>query len=497
MRLQDLSNKQVVLGSGISGVAVARELLNAKKSVVMIDAGYPRNIIASKKERLSYQRMFVSLKFKLQEMSFAYANYKSLARIKEQGFNSIGSLAQGGLSNLWGANIDPYEDSDLDTFTYKKDDIKEISKELTNYYTNYSNQGVIAGRKIQSIDNRCLDLISKRLDEDSRVCFKPATIALARKDFDSKRECSFHRDCGADCPNKEIFNAKYELDDLLKHKNFTYIKGIYIKSVDKLSDGYLLRTIRLENQSKSLFKAKSVFCCLGTLSTTKLVLSMKKAINVNLPLLSTPAATFILFSLKKKKETMEVLPFANAVFQISISGQKVGGCLFPFPSDFLLNYLPKMKIINWLLNIARALIFDRLMIALVNFSSDYSSNTLLLDKDDNLVISSLGHSANLKNTFKNCMNLLKQVFKKEGYYVFPFKGKLLDAGEDIHIGGTLPMEQQPSEYACNQYGELSECKNFFITDPSALKRLAGKGHTFNSVVQSIYVVRNYLKRETK
>ena len=76
----------------------------------------------------------------------------------------------------------------------------------------------------------------------------------------------------------------------------------------------------------------------------------------------------------------------------------------------------------------------------------------------------------------------------------PFMSKLLAPGEDIHYGGTIPMSDESRMVGCDMNGELLGYENFFITDASSMPKLGGKGNTFNSVVNSIYIVRQYLKR---
>ena len=84
---------------------------------------------------------------------------------------------------------------------------------------------------------------------------------------------------------------------------------------------------------------------------------------------------------------------------------------------------------------------------------------------------------------------------KERLIVLPFGKKLLDPGQDIHYGGTLPMMKEPKEYECNLEGELKGYRNFYITDSSSMPYLAGKGQSFNSMVNSFYITTNAIKNE--
>ena len=109
----DLKDDCVVLGSGLSAASVIKTLLDKKKDISVIDAGFDAKKQANNEEFSLYSKKFSSPKFSDRASSFVYSGYLENIGIKEKNFSSIGSLASGGLSNIWGANLNEYNEKEL------------------------------------------------------------------------------------------------------------------------------------------------------------------------------------------------------------------------------------------------------------------------------------------------------------------------------------------------------------------------------------------------
>ena len=131
MKIVDLSKFCVVLGSGLNGIVVANELLRGQQKVVMIDAGLTEKDRATQTEVNIIKKKFTSPKFWLENKTHTYAKFTDWAGPKEKNFSAIGSLAQGGLSNLWAGDIKPYNSDELKNFVYSEQEIKSIAGEIS------------------------------------------------------------------------------------------------------------------------------------------------------------------------------------------------------------------------------------------------------------------------------------------------------------------------------------------------------------------------------
>src|SRR5262245_30913252 len=122
----------LVVGSGPSGVAAALALLECGAEVTMIDYGrtiepeaaaIPRALAglpyeswpASERQRLAGLSCATvdGLPMKTSFGSDFACRPTELMPIEAHGAEALHSLARGGLSNLWGANVVPFSDDDL------------------------------------------------------------------------------------------------------------------------------------------------------------------------------------------------------------------------------------------------------------------------------------------------------------------------------------------------------------------------------------------------
>lgn len=459
----------IVLGSGLSGISVAKTLLSNGKKVVMIDAGFTSKSKSNQNEYKNYKKKFSSPKFKTNNKSYVYSGFSKYINIIENNFSSIGSLALGGLSNIWGAGLNPYTFDELDRFPYEYDDVKKFYKETTKLLLNRNKLEEDYLRSTQKIDHRCLRLIKKK-SMNYGLKFKfpfNAVTENASKEIESN----------------EIFTASSYLDVLKKNSNFTYISGKLILNVLKEAGHYKILCKEIYNGKNINFISNKIYFCLGTLSTTKIVLKMKKKYNYQIPLLTTPAGVFFLFSSSKRKLNEKDIVISNLSYELVESNIKISGNIFPFNDSIgKLTYLKNKFPLAY--KIVDVLILSRFLIGNMYFSSEFSNNTISLDEKDNLII----NGKNKNKIYKNFSDFTKKIFnafKSEKLFLLPYK-KLLRPGEDIHYGGTLPIGSS-NDLGCNQLGELNGFNNIFICDSSSLPFLPGKAHSFNTMVQSMFI----------
>tara|TARA_B000000475_G_scaffold272142_1_gene272142 strand:+ start:1711 stop:3210 length:1500 start_codon:yes stop_codon:yes gene_type:complete len=496
MTYLNFTDSHIVLGGGLSGLVTARELLKANKKVVMLDAGILESKRSDRSEFTAYKRNFKSPKFSFFDNSFAFSNFKRQLKIKEINFKSVGSLAYGGLSNIWGADIRAYNKEDLSSSHFSYKEYERVYSDLYKLITNVSDQDhdyerlvqITESKKYPHIDSRCKDLINSEILKKNGIYMEHSNLAILYKDKNDRKKCNYEGECLNNPPY--VFNAKFEIDELKQNKNFTYIPNTFIQSIKKDKDKYLIKTTNLKDSKITLFKTDKVFCSLGALSTTKLVLKMIGLIGQEVPLFSTPGASFILFSFKKKRQGSTEIAASNANFEINHGNEVITGGLFPFPNDWWVNKFGRGPISLAMLYILDKIFFSRVLVCSLNFSSNYSSNFISLNEEDELEIRGNRHSESLKSAFKTLLKTLSKAFRLESYYILPLSARLFQPGEDLHLGGTFAINNSDTSF-CDSSGQLKGMLNFFITDPSSMPFLAGKGHSFTSMAQSALIVKNY------
>jgi len=496
MATVNLTDSYIVLGGGLSGLATARELLKANKKVVMLDAGKLKEKTSERREFTKYKKNFSSPKFSFFNNSFVYSDFKRLLKVKEKNFKSIGSLAYGGFSNIWGADIRAYNKVDLSFSQYSYEEYEEVYSDLYKLMTNISDKDlnyaslvkIAESNKYPHIDARCKDLINSKILKDKGIHMEHSNLAILYRDKNGRKKCNYEGKCLTN--PSYIFNARFEIEQLKQNNNFTYLPNTFVQSIKKDQDSYLIKTTNLIDSNITIFKTDKVFCSLGVLSTTKLVLNMIGLIDKKVPLLSTPGASFILFSFKKKRQGSTAIATSNANFVVNQGREAISGGLFPFPNDWWINKFGQGSISLTILDILDKIIFSRLLVCSINFSSNFSSNYISVNKKDELLITGNRHSESLNHAFKVLLNTLSKAFRLEKYYILPWSAKLFKPGEDLHLGGSLANGNSDTSL-CNSNGELKGMLNFFITDPSSLPFLAAKGHSFTSMALSALIVKKY------
>jgi len=473
----DLSEHLVVLGSGLNAIStihgITDNLKGNSKKIYVVDAGLTKNNDL-KISKLSSDVKMPSPKFKIQANHFVYSSFKGLLNITEKGFEVIGSLAKGGLSNIWGATIQPYSNNELSKFPYT---FKEINSVYVKIYQ------ILTGCKDKSF-------INTDIENNEFLMWDPL---LAINPIKNSSSC-YLKSCDNGCIycNKNIFNSKDEIDNFINLSKIEYMPGLFIKSIIKVDGFYIIKCIELNSSKIISIKASSIYCCLGSISTSKIILGMSEEDN-EAPLLSTPGGSFLIFSYKNfHKNNNGIL--SSKSFAGSLENSKYEGNIFPFSKNLVCVYFGESlgSILNFIFG---RFLFSKLFVANIYFDSNMSSSTIIKN-NDRLIINSKT-TCKLKLFFRKTISVIKKEFFHKGLLVIPFSEKLMLPGQDIHYGGSAPMKKNPKKNQCNFNGELKGYQNFYITDASSLPFLASKGQSFNSMVNAYYIASKSVLTQNK
>lgn len=379
MKFEDITNTFTVLGSGLSGITVAKTLIANGKQVTLIDYGLKNSDFF---ENENYQKHFSSPKFLIKEKKYSYSSFLQLTNIVSKNFKAVGSLAFGGLSNIWGAVLNPYNSNDLKTFPYDIDEVEDdynyVGELLTKKKFQYPDESLISTNI--DIDERCKKLINE--DWNENIKFENPFIAYQslNKNGNADHDTKYIN-------NKFLFNAQDELNDLMMIKSFKYLDGNFIEGIKKFDGSYLIHTKNLNTKEQKIFKTNIIFCCLGTLSTTKLILKMEKAYNTELPLLNTPAMSMIFYTplINKRLSTAKWF-FSNLSFIVSLNKKTFYGNLFPVTKNLVEEIVKPKIFFKFIFKLLNYFLFSRLFIGNLFFSSEYSKNKIYLNSNDKLIL---------------------------------------------------------------------------------------------------------------
>ena len=310
----NLGESLVVLGSGLNGTLISERLIKTDKKIVMIDFGLDNNsdLLNSNDFKDSLNLSF-SPKYKIKEKAFSFAGFNKLMQIKTKNFFSIGSLARGGLSNIWGGGLEMLEQEDFSNFPYSMEEIMPFFEKLIKRITGQDLNKIIDPEEsnVKEIldKNRLKGLKNEtNLDNGFRELIPLIAVNFTRNLSNLN---NFKK-------NNEIFNANESLNDLIKLDNFEYLGNNFIEKIIKKKHSYEIHTSDLKNKEKRIYEAKYVFSCLGPLSTTKIVAEMEN-FSGKLKLLNTPSFRF--FGITKNSDSDNRIFFGLPFLNFSIKNE--------------------------------------------------------------------------------------------------------------------------------------------------------------------------------
>lgn len=298
-----------VIGSGPAGVACARALLDEGRTVVMLDAGLQleperRETVARIARqppeawspdwhafiREGMQADAKGVPFKLTLGSdFPYQETSRHLPSDEAGIALRPSLAQGGLSNVWGAAMLPYSAKDLRGWPLGVE-------ELAPHYTAAVRLTGLAGRSDRLADfaplytsepgrlspsaqaSRWLRHLQQHAGELARAGwhFGQSRLAVAAPTVE-RAGCVACGVCLYGCPYGHIYTSTATLAALRAHPRFSYEPGVIVETVAENAAGAAIHGYERAGGARREWRAERVFVAGGPISTTRLLLWSRRA----------------------------------------------------------------------------------------------------------------------------------------------------------------------------------------------------------------------------
>jgi len=390
----------VLVGSGPSAVTFLY-YLNNKKKITVIDYGLTKNSKLEKED--NYQNPRIN-----KNNLFAVNSFKKINNIVTNNFKLIGSMAKGGLSNVWAGGI---EDKKLKKFPF------------LDYY-----------------------------DDSNSLFFRNLKNNISNTNFKLKLKNVIKY-------KNKIFNSSLLLNDIIKKKKIKYKRNIILRRILKEKKYYKL--LCQKNNKFFTILTKKLILATGAIATTKLILDLLKY-KEPIKLHHTPQINFLIF-LKKNKIFIDKYfykKYSNFIgYSLTNKKEVVMGSLGVLNSE-IINYLSSKffffrNIVKFFLNILK----NRIIIGNCFFSSQYT-NTQIYNKNGTTFIQGGG---SYNNNFHENLIATKIFFKS----IFLKLSKLIlfincETGSDVHYYGSLASLKLKHK--------LKKLNNIYIIDSSVLDK---------------------------
>jgi choline dehydrogenase-like flavoprotein len=470
----------IIVGSGPAGVSAAWPLVRAGLGVLMIDAS-PGRCDPESADADDWQARFgrdfsgldltenISPKFATLLAKKMLDGFAPRNGLECQNFFAAGSLAQGGLSKIWGALVEPFDADELSGFPFEAEGLAASYQAVSDRIGTLSAD---CPEKLASPAARRLFERSLQEPASDGFTLKPATNAVTDKAMDGREPCSRCGACLFGCPRHSIYDSAYELPALRRFPNFHYLGDHFVRAIASDGPDHVL-DIETKGARRSI-RAPALVMAAGTLATTPLILRRLNWIDRPVRLLTNPVAAtaFVIPNLIGSERPRDSFSLGQLFYRLRTPSTSAAGVVYgadALPLDLFAARLPLSR--PAALQLAHALA-PALLIANCYLVGHFSQNVMRVhaqEAEHKMTIEGMS-SSETQRTLRGAVSALKKQMRKLGALSVPGTTSLLPPGGDAHYASTLPMGGA-GPLATSNIGELKDVPNIFIVDGSVLPHL--------------------------
>jgi choline dehydrogenase-like flavoprotein len=505
----------IIVGSGPAGVSAALPLLEAGSRVLMLDTGNgtqdnaPKGNFRTIRENDPAQwKLFLgedfyaldsqrapSPKMRASTHAHVFHGYESRYRITGENFTAVGSLATGGLSNVWGAGVSCLDDSELSDLPLERRELsisyRIVAERIGICGSADDDMSAFHGVDIplqppSPLGTGTGDLLAAYRKDPQAAYARGLRLGHARnavltEDLGTRQACESCGLCVWGCARKSIYSAADDVETLKRFKNFRYRQNTWVDSLGYHDRSLLVRCADMVDGNGYALTAPRVVLACGAIGTAKIVLQSLRAFDSEVRLLSNPALAFAVCLPRRLGAAVEKNAFALsqlsfAVAPLSGNGHSACGNIFGtdglLASDFI-GYLPASRRAS--VKIIRILA-PSLLVANCFLPGEHTNHRMRLAPNGSLTIKG-EYSTRLNEIARDIQPRITSSLRHYGAWVLPRSFRLISPGEDVHYAGTIPMSRSPLPHQADGNGEVTGLPGVFVVDGSALPNLSCKPPT--------------------
>jgi choline dehydrogenase-like flavoprotein len=495
----------IVIGSGPAGVAAAKALAEAGRSVTVVDAGdtieagrmsifdalaqsepqaWSPELVKRARGAFPVTSKHVPLKPAYGSL-FPYALDDADLPVLRENAETLPSLALGGLSNAWGASMLPFSERDIDGWPIRLAELAPHYEAVLRFVPLAAEHDELSGslplytdspHKLERGPQAHLALRHMRRHAagltGAGFAFGASRLALATAEDDENR-CRYSGMCLYGCPYHSIYNASQTLAELVRDDGVRYHGGVY---ADRLSitDGSVTVDVheRGRPQARGQLTGSRVFIACGALSSTRLMLTSMGAPQMPRRLLDSQY--FLIPMVLRGSAPVSVETQGNTLAQVYIelddqrvSKRGVHMQLYGY-NDLMLSLLSARLpggSERWE-RVLRPLLGRLVILQGYLHSEDSPGMTLELESDGIRVVGDDGASAAVR--VKRLARHLAVNARHLGMAPIPYLTQVGRPGQGNHIGGSFPMRREPGTLDTDRLGRLPGWDRVHLIDASVL-----------------------------
>ncbi|MBY3039246.1 FAD-dependent oxidoreductase [Rhizobium laguerreae] len=475
----------IIIGSGPAGVSAAFPLIAAGRRVLMLDAG---NDVGLQEENRSARVLGSDLESlraddgsspKLQTPAAReiLEPFRHQSGIAGNGFIPIGSLARGGLSNIWGAQISYLDAEDIadwpiDIASLQKS-YEYVAKRIgisrnADFKTGADGEPLLPlGATAANVLHR--HQAAKPADKSFRLF--PAVNAILSEARPGRAACDLRGDCLYGCPIGAIYNSRQDLLPLRKSPHFRLLDNMRAVSLTR-NAGWTVGTA-----GGSSFSAPRIILAAGVLGTAALLADLLPIDEQGLRLFNSPTLAIPLLSparlLRSPTATQSLAQLGLSLRYGDGASDYVTGAIYEVGSLPAQSFINRMPLGRKAGRAAFEMIASSLLVATIYYPGNQSRSYIGRDATTKKGLTIRGGFAEGFDIRAEALKkTLRREWKRLGLIQLP-GASLAEPGIDAHFAGTLPMGAS-GPFGSSSHGELNRHPGLHIVDGSILPDLSSK-----------------------
>jgi hypothetical protein len=516
-----------VIGSGPSGVACVKALLDQGRQVAMLDAGVTleperfgliEKLKSSRPEQWSssdlaaYQAGMnpdvggVPLKL-VYGSDFAYREADEHLGLRYDNVGVRPSFAKGGLSNVWGAAMMPFLDRDLEDWPFKLSALAPhyaaVSRltglaachdALEESFSLYTSQptDLHPSRQCQQM----LDTMARHRGALARrgVRFGRSRLAVRGNLPPAEGGCVYCRLCMYGCPYGFIYTSADTVAQLQTVRGFSYQPDAVVTSVRESAQGVQISGYQKRTRQAQVWQGSRAFLAAGPIATTRIMLHSLGAYDQPVHLLDSQYFLLPLVLLRRVRgATREWL---HALCQVFLeiadpAGQDTTAHIQIYSNNDLISqavanaFGPLRAPLGFLVRDFQ----ERLLVAQGFIHSRHSSRIATCLRKDSAsgqerleLRSVLNPTASAR--VRKLVNFLCLQSRRIGAMPLPLMLKFAEPGRSFHCGGSFPMSANPHGFQTDLLGRLPGWKRVHAVDSTIFPSIPATTITFSAMANA-------------
>ena len=502
-----------VIGSGPAGISCAMALIARGEEVTMLDAGFAlepdvETVVARMSKQTPEQWSDDALR-SVKKLATAggaprklvygseypYRQPEGYQPLKGRGVDFSPSFAVGGLSNVWGAAMLPYLQSDIDDWPIRLADLARYYPRvfefvplagridsLAGLFPLYTDR--FQGHKSSRQAQRFLGALERHREAfaEQGITFGSSRLAVSVK-RESGDGCVYCGMCMFGCPYDLIYSSRHTLAYLTAKPNFRYVGGVIVERLIEKRSAVSVHG-RLANGQPVSYEAKRVFVGAGAMPTTQLMMdsigleeaTLQDTQYFLLPLLQAASSS------ARREELHTLAQVFMEVQDPAVSRRTVHLQLYTYNEIYDLEFRRRFGKLYPFMPTGQVL--DRMSLIQGFLHSDDSVKVRVRRRSDGLRLHKVKNNRPREVISRVVRKLARNTLRLGAAPVLPML-KIEQPGKSFHFGGTFPMSANPRRGQTDTLGRPAGLERVHLVDASCFPSIPATTITL-SVMANAY-----------